>query len=210
MIAGAVSANSVQAAPVGLAKTISAVAIAKGAAAAGSTLTLVKGALKIMAWTKMKTTVVVGVAAILAVGTITPFIIHRNQTPSILSSTKELSDSENAKYASLTGMTPAQATRIFLEACSREDWSEANKFMPPGLLTQNPSLGNTFKSTYGGLEIVSLGTPFQSEVIIQAGLKYPGVFVPYEIRLKSGRIKKWQVAIRCDNPDHHWYWDGGM
>src|SRR5882724_11925735 len=57
-IAGAVSTNSVQAAPVGLAKTISAVAIAKGAAAGGSTLTLVKGALKIMAWTKMKTAVI--------------------------------------------------------------------------------------------------------------------------------------------------------
>jgi len=42
IIAGAVSANSVQAAPVGLAKTISAVAIAKGAAASISTLTLVK------------------------------------------------------------------------------------------------------------------------------------------------------------------------
>ena len=65
-IAGAVSANSVQAAPVGLAKTISAVAITKGAAAGGSTLALVKGALKIMAWTKMKTAVAIGVAVIMA------------------------------------------------------------------------------------------------------------------------------------------------
>jgi RNA polymerase sigma factor (sigma-70 family) len=65
-IAGAVSANSVQAAPMTLAKTISAVAVAKGAAASSSTLTLVKGALKIMAWTKVKTAVVVGVVAILA------------------------------------------------------------------------------------------------------------------------------------------------
>lgn len=70
-IAGAVSANSVQAAPVGLAKTISAVAIAKGAAAGGSTLALVKGALKIMAWTKMKTAVVAGAAVLLAAGTAT-------------------------------------------------------------------------------------------------------------------------------------------
>jgi hypothetical protein len=62
-IAGAVSTNSVQAAPVALAKSVTAVAIAKGAAASGSTLTLVKGALKIMAWTKAKTTVVVGIGA---------------------------------------------------------------------------------------------------------------------------------------------------
>ena len=71
IIAGAVSANSVQAAPVGLAKTISAVAIAKGAAASVSTLTLIKGALKIMAWTKAKTVIVAGMVALLAAGTAT-------------------------------------------------------------------------------------------------------------------------------------------
>ena len=53
-LAGAISANSVQVAPVGLAKTISAVAITQGATATTSTLTLIKGALKLMAWTKAK------------------------------------------------------------------------------------------------------------------------------------------------------------
>ena len=66
IIAGTISANSVQAAPVALAKSVTAVAIAKGAAASGSTLTLIKGALKIMAWTKAKTAVVVGVGVLLA------------------------------------------------------------------------------------------------------------------------------------------------
>ncbi len=70
-IAGAVSANSVQAAPVALVKTISAIAVAKGAAAGTSTLTIVKGALKIMAWTKAQTVIVVGVGVLLAVGTMT-------------------------------------------------------------------------------------------------------------------------------------------
>src|ERR1035437_3691813 len=55
IIAGAISAKSVQAAPMALAKSVTAVAIAKGAAASGSTLTMIKGALKIMAWTKVKT-----------------------------------------------------------------------------------------------------------------------------------------------------------
>jgi hypothetical protein len=49
ILAVAISANSVQAAPVMLAKIVTAVAITKGAAASGSTLTLIKGALKIMA-----------------------------------------------------------------------------------------------------------------------------------------------------------------
>jgi RNA polymerase sigma factor (sigma-70 family) len=69
IIAGAISANSVQAAPAALAKSVTAVAVAKGAAASGSTLTLIKGALKIMAWTKMKTAVVAGAGILLAVGT---------------------------------------------------------------------------------------------------------------------------------------------
>ncbi len=71
IIAGAISANSVQAAPVALAKTVTAVAIAKGATAGGSTLTLVKGALKVMAWTKAKTAIVSGVVVLLAAGTAT-------------------------------------------------------------------------------------------------------------------------------------------
>src|ERR1035437_1979175 len=71
IIAGAISTNSVQAAPVALAKTVTTVAIAKGAAASGSTLTLIKGALKIMAWTKAKMAIVVGVGILLAAGTTT-------------------------------------------------------------------------------------------------------------------------------------------
>ena len=65
-IAGAVSANSVQAAPAGLGQTISAVALTKGATAGGATLTLVKGVLKLMAWTKAKIAVIVGVGVVLA------------------------------------------------------------------------------------------------------------------------------------------------
>jgi hypothetical protein len=68
IIAGAVSANSVHAAPVGLAITVTATA-AKGSAVAASTLTLVKGALKLMAWTKMKTTAVTGAVILLTAGT---------------------------------------------------------------------------------------------------------------------------------------------
>jgi uncharacterized protein (TIGR03435 family) len=76
IIAGAISANSVQAAPAALAKSVTAVALAKGAAASISTLTLVKGALKIMAWTKAQTAVVIGAAAILTIGGTTAVVHH--------------------------------------------------------------------------------------------------------------------------------------
>ena len=71
ILAGAISANSVQAVPVTLAKSVTAVALAKGATASTSTLTLIQGALKIMAWTKAKTAVVSGVVLLLAIGTTT-------------------------------------------------------------------------------------------------------------------------------------------
>jgi uncharacterized protein (TIGR03435 family) len=66
IIAAAISGDSVQAAPPALAKAIISVAIAKGAAASGSTLILVKGALKVMTLAKAKTTAFIGTAIILA------------------------------------------------------------------------------------------------------------------------------------------------
>ena len=71
ILAGAISTGSVHAAPAALAKSVTALALAKGATASTSTLTLIKGALKIMAWTKAKTAIVAGIAAILAIGTTT-------------------------------------------------------------------------------------------------------------------------------------------
>ena len=66
VIAEQISAHSVQAAPALLAKSVTAVAIAKGATASISTLTLIKGALKIMAWTQAKTAIIAGAVVILA------------------------------------------------------------------------------------------------------------------------------------------------
>ena len=66
IIAGAITANSVQAAPAALAQSVAAAAIASGAATSTSNLTIIKGALKIMAWTKAKTAVVTGVIVLFA------------------------------------------------------------------------------------------------------------------------------------------------
>jgi len=71
IIAGSISANSVQVPPLALAKSVTTIALAKGAAASGSTLTVVKGALKLMAWAKAKTAVGASVGVLLAAGTTT-------------------------------------------------------------------------------------------------------------------------------------------
>lgn len=56
-ISRAIAVNAVQTAPAALARTATAIALAKGPASI-STLTLVKGGLKIMAWTKAQTVIV--------------------------------------------------------------------------------------------------------------------------------------------------------
>jgi RNA polymerase sigma factor (sigma-70 family) len=208
IIAGAISANSVQAAPVTLAKSVTTVAITKGAAASGSTLTLIKGALKIMAWTKAKTAIVVGVAAILGIGT-TAIVVNHYRTPSMFYKTKELSSDEDLQYASLTGTTPEQFAKTFLEAFGREDWTEVAKFWPPELLEKYPSYLVQAKKYYGGLELISLGKPFWGWRKA-GGMRSNGVFVPYEIRDKDGDVHKGNLVIRCDNPDKRWYFSGGM
>jgi RNA polymerase sigma factor (sigma-70 family) len=66
-LAAAITTNSIQAVPATLAKTATAAALAKGATFSGSTLTLVKAALKLMAWTKAKTVAAAAVAAVVGI-----------------------------------------------------------------------------------------------------------------------------------------------
>ena len=76
LIAGAISAHSVQPVPAALAKAVAAIAVTKGAAAAGSTLTLIKASLKLMVWSKAKTAAVSLVIVSLAT---VPVIQHQAQ-----------------------------------------------------------------------------------------------------------------------------------
>jgi RNA polymerase sigma factor (sigma-70 family) len=80
IIATGISTFSIQQSPAALAKFVTAAAIARGATATASTSTLIKGALKIMAWTKTKTALAVCGALLLAGGATTVAIkmtIHR-------------------------------------------------------------------------------------------------------------------------------------
>jgi RNA polymerase sigma factor (sigma-70 family) len=111
-LAAAISANTVQSAPAMLAKTATAVAFAKGATASGSTLTLIKGTLKVMAWTKAKSIVVIGVAAILVAGTTGLVVKHQRQAGEPVPQNSSVS----AKYA-----TPEATFRSWLLAMSKGD-----------------------------------------------------------------------------------------
>jgi len=75
-LAEAISTHALQTAPPALAVGVTAVALAKGATASTSTLTLIKGALKIMAWTKAKIAACAAVGLVMAAG-VSVVVVHR-------------------------------------------------------------------------------------------------------------------------------------
>ncbi len=101
---------------------------------------------------------------------------------------------DNQKYQK---MTPKETATAFLQACADEDWDEFLKFWMMSDVDAN------IKAYLGGIEIISVGEPFKS------GL-YPGWFVPYEIKMPDGQIKKHNLAIRNDNPARRYIVDGGI
>ena len=105
---------------------------------------------------------------------------------------QELADNERYQR-----MLPEEVARAFFQACAAENWEEVLKFWPASRVAEG------IKDWLGGLEVISIGEPFRS------GL-YPGWFVPYEIKLRSGRVKKFNLAVRNDNPARRFVVDGGI
>ena len=101
---------------------------------------------------------------------------------------------DNEKYES---MTPKEAATTFFTACAEENWDEYLKFHSQSHVPQRT------KDYLGGIEVVSIGEPFQSG-------SYSGWFVPYEIKLRDGYVKKHNLALRNDNPANRWQVDGGI
>jgi hypothetical protein len=93
--------------------------------------------------------------------------------------------------------TPAEAARAFFQACADRNWEEARKFLAVSEL--EPAV----KTMFGGLQIVTVGEAFQSG-------SYPGWFVPYEIKLMTGQTRKFNLAVRNDNPAGRFVVDGGF
>jgi erythromycin esterase-like protein len=53
------------------------------------------------------------------------------------------------------------------------------------------------------MSLVSVGESFTS-------VAYPGPFVPHEIQLEGGRVRKRNLALKLDAKSAPWYWDGGQ
>jgi hypothetical protein len=101
-IGGALTANAVHAAPAELAISIGTTAV-QGSAAAASTLTLAKGAMKLMTWAKIKTAAWVGTAAVV-VTTATTVVV--NQVVAQNGSASVLAPNSAAVPANAPALTP--------------------------------------------------------------------------------------------------------
>lgn len=101
-----------------------------------------------------------------------------------------------SKPTQLSFQGPKEAAAYFFDALARESWE--NVVQVTWGTTVNPAM----KRTYAGLQVISIGEPFQS------GL-FPGYFVPYEVRLRDGSTKGHKLAVRNDNAAHRWVVDGG-
>jgi RNA polymerase sigma factor (sigma-70 family) len=126
----AISANSVQAAPAVLAKTATAIAFAKGATVSGSTLTLIKGALKVMAWAKAKTAIAAGVVVVLIAGTTTTLIVQNQHR------VKAQVDFPKSSWATAGHADPPSALAAILWASNQNDGKAVVAGLTPELEQQ--------------------------------------------------------------------------
>ena len=89
-------------------------------------------------------------------------------------------------------ITSRHVAELFFGGMAKNNWKlvgEACDFF-----MSSSEKAKNVKDQYSGLKVIKIGKAFKS------GL-YPGEFVPYEIRLKTGEIVKHNLAVRNDNPN---------
>lgn len=100
----------------------------------------------------------------------------------------------------LIELGPREVARRLFEAALDGDRAELELFCP------SPSMVDFLLDDENRpTEILFIGEPFR------AG-DYPGVYVPYRVRFGSGwfSVKEYNLALRNDNEQHRWVYDGGI
>ena len=97
---------------------------------------------------------------------------------------------DNEIYA---GMSPDEAAAAFAEALSKQDWNEMRKFLPASFIEE-------MKAEFEGAIFEVIGKALWSD-------EQSAYFVKCRW---SGQVKKWNLAIRNDNPANRYMFDGGI
>jgi len=106
--------------------------------------------------------------------------------------------------ADMNAHAAREAVRQFFHALVDGDHAAANEMTKPNYRDTRWE-----ETSYAGVtEIVNIGEPYQEEDRQYAGGE--GVFVPYEILCADSQRRTWRVAMRRDNPEGQWAFDGGL
>jgi RNA polymerase sigma factor (sigma-70 family) len=111
-IASAVAANSVQAAPAGLTTRATTAALAKGALAGASSVSLAKATLKFMTWLKVKMAIGIAAALLVAGGAFPAALSAGSSGAGGTDSASEILKQMHEKYASLQSCSVAGKTVV--------------------------------------------------------------------------------------------------
>ncbi len=206
VLASALSVHSVQAAPATLAPAVTAVALAKGAAAGGSTLTLSKGVLKLMAWTKAKMAVVAGAGVLLAASLATVAIEkHLAAQPFVMN---------RSPWADTGDATPRAALESLAWALAHDQSDQAEKLIrwdeqgvPDSPMVQElahkmifSELASHLKSLAGFQILAIKPAPQPDEVIVTLQKNFADRrIIPFAVTAKLHRTAgAWQVVAHVE------------
>ena len=151
-ISQAISAHSIQTVPAALAKSVTVVAIAKGATISTTIAMLVKGTIKIMTWSKYKMAIITGASLIMVAAVTTVAVSHTaeltpqdiiKQTQGSYDGLKSYSDSGTV-MATVAGSTVTTAFNIRLQRPNyyRIDWTQTSGPMMTKGIVWSDGTGN--------------------------------------------------------------------
>ena len=184
VISAAIAANAVHAAPASMTGAISGMAVAQGAAGS-STITLVNGALKLMAWSKAKTVVIVGVclALVLAGGMTTVVARKHMKRKALMQNAYQRRNLADPQYKGLladlrANVWPKERVEVEAKIKARQQRDETVNATTIDLrpyynvkLTDSPvAPSNQSQNNLAGLPEgvnVYAGVPFDAEGVIQ-------------------------------------------
>jgi hypothetical protein len=110
---------------------------------------------------------------------------------------KELAmDPKNETFSNITSK---HAAELIFEAMSKNNWDAIKDVWQ---LASRVTM-SFLKNKYGGLEVIKIGEPFKSG-------HHRCEFVPFEVKLSDGSIRKHNIALRNDNKNKVWVVDGGL
>jgi hypothetical protein len=156
-------------------------------------------AIKMLFMTKTTQAIIVAAVTTTAVLT-TQTVWHHYRAP----------DSSRTSRSVQAPLTPQQAkeakqtAKDFFEALGKGDWNTVAKYWPsdaPKGRGVDDIFTDQLKGYLGGLEIVSLGTPYREGP--------HQVLVPYEVRSKDGNTQTNNLRVGQDR-DGQWHFEGGF